>query len=82
VNAIASAIVVNFIIVSVVVSEETTAPPVLCFLNSFLMEALILIAENNGPTIASGHVSIESEGVDGLDEMEDVLQYSYRASRS
>jgi hypothetical protein len=43
VNAIASAIVVNFIIVSVVVSEETTAPPVLCFLNSFLraMEALI-----------------------------------------
>jgi hypothetical protein len=56
VNAIASAIVVNFIIVSVVVSEETTAPPVLCFLNSFLraMEALILIAENNGPTIASG----------------------------
>jgi hypothetical protein len=81
VNAIASAIVVNFIIVSVVVSEETTAPPVLCFLNSFLMEALILIADN-GPTIASGHVSIESEGVDGLDEMEDVLQYSYRASRS
>ena len=83
VNAIASAIVVNFIIVSVVVSEETTAPPVLCFLNSFLMEALILIAENNGPTIASGHVSIESEGVDGSDEMEDVqaLQYSYRASR-
>ena len=74
VNAIASAIVVNFIIVSVVVSEETTAPPVLCFLNSFLraMEALILIAENNGPTIASGHVSIESEGVDGSDEMEDV----------
>ncbi|MEA3146079.1 MAG: hypothetical protein QOI53_1546 [Verrucomicrobiota bacterium] len=53
VNAIASAIVVNFIIVSVVVSEETTAPPVLCFLNSFLraMEALILVAENNGPTM-------------------------------
>jgi hypothetical protein len=48
VNAIASAIVVNFIVVSVVVSEETTAPPVLCFLNSFLraMEELILIAEN------------------------------------
>jgi hypothetical protein len=50
VNAIASAIVVNFIIVSVVVSDETTAPSVLCFLNSFLraMEALILVAGHAG----------------------------------
>ena len=53
VNAIASAIVVNFIIVSVVVSDETTAPSVLCFLNSFLgaMESLVLVAEHAGPTM-------------------------------